>query len=86
MTGRVTRCGYRYSVYHRIARAALHEKRVSYDVVDVDPFSHLDASYPGLHPFGRVPTLLHGEFSVYETSAISRYIDCAFEGPLLSPA
>ena len=32
-----------------------------------------------LHPFNRVPILRHGDFTVYETSAIASYIDEAFE-------
>jgi glutathione S-transferase len=35
------------------------------------------------HPFGRIPTLQHGPLSLYETNAITRYIDEAFVGPAL---
>jgi glutathione S-transferase len=38
-----------------------------------------------LHPFNRVPIFEHGDFTVYETSAIISYIDEAFEGPRLTP-
>ena len=38
-----------------------------------------------LHPFGRVPVLTHGAFKLFETSAITRYVDRAFEGPALQP-
>ena len=78
--------GYRYSVYVRIARLALAEKGVTYDRVDVNPFApEVPASYLALHPFGRVPTLAHDGFTLYETSAITRYIDRAFAGPALQP-
>ncbi|MBS0527105.1 MAG: glutathione S-transferase family protein [Proteobacteria bacterium] len=78
--------GYRYSVYVRIARLALAEKRVAYDRVEVNPFApDVPASYPALHPFGRVPTLVHDGFTLYETGAITRYIDRAFPGPALQP-
>lgn len=86
MPEHVTLHGYRFSVYNRIARLVLHEKGVSYDVVEVDPFSDPDPEYLELHPFGRVPALSHGTFSVYETTAIARYIDGAFAGPSLQPA
>jgi glutathione S-transferase len=32
-----------------------------------------------------VPTLVHDEFALYETSAITRYIDRTFAGPALQP-
>lgn len=38
------------------------------------------------HPFGRIPVLVHGTFSVYETQAICRYVDEAFPGAPLQPA
>ncbi|MEX0318209.1 MAG: glutathione S-transferase family protein [Ruegeria sp.] len=77
--------GYRYSVYNRIARVALHCKQVNYEVIEVNPFSDLPESYLELHPFGRVPVLSHGSFNLFETGAITRYVDRAFEGPPLQP-
>ena len=78
--------GYRYSVYNRIARLALAEKGVAYDRVEVNPFApDMPASYLALHPFGRVPTLVHDGFTLYETGAITRYVDRAFAGPALQP-
>ena len=78
--------GYRYSVYVRIARLALVEKGVAYDQVEINPFAaEIPGSYLALHPFGRVPTLVQGDFVLYETAAITRYVDRAFEGPVLQP-
>jgi glutathione S-transferase len=78
--------GYHYSVYNRIARLALAEKGVAYDRVEVNPFAaDRPAAYLALHPFGRVPTLVHDGFVLYETGAITRYIDRAFPGPALQP-
>ena len=55
--------GYRYSVYLRIARLALAEKGVTYERVEVNPFAaDVPAAYLALHPFGRVPTLVHDDF------------------------
>lgn len=85
MNNPVTLHGYRFSVYHRIARMVLHEKGVEYEIEEIDPFSKLDPAYLKLHPFGRVPALTHGMFTVFETSAISRYIDNGFAGPPLQP-
>jgi len=76
--------GYQYSVYSWIARLALHEKRVVYSWIEIDPFvKNVPASYLAMHPFKRVPALIHGPFAVYETGAITRYVDEAFEGPKL---
>jgi glutathione S-transferase len=72
--------GYRYSVYNRIARLALAEKGVTYDRVEVNPFApDVPESYRALHPFGRVPALVHDGFALYETGAITRYIDRALQ-------
>jgi glutathione S-transferase len=79
--------GYRPSVYVRVARLALAEKSVAYDQAEVNPFApDPPADYLALHPFNRVPTLVHDGFVLYETGAIGRYIDRAFPGPALQPA
>jgi glutathione S-transferase len=78
--------GFRYSVYVRIARIALAEKGLAYEHVEVDPFApDMPIEYLDLHPFKRVPTLVDGDFVLYETEAITRYIDEAFPGPMLQP-
>ena len=79
--------GPRYSVYVRIARLTLAEKGVPYEQVEFDVFDPEDipAGYRDLHPFTRVPALEHDGFRLYETQAIARYIDEAFEGPALQP-
>jgi len=82
----VTLVGFRHSVYQRVVRIALHEKNIQFGVQEVDPFDPIEAkSLRDLHPFGRVPVLRHGTFALYETSAITRYIDAAFDGPSLVP-
>jgi glutathione S-transferase len=79
--------GYKYSVYNRIARLTLAEKGLTYERVEVNPFDpDRPAAYLTLHPFGRVPVLVHDGFAVYETGAIIRYVDRAFPGPRLQPA
>ncbi|HEX9964247.1 MAG TPA: glutathione S-transferase family protein [Allosphingosinicella sp.] len=77
--------GYGYSVYNRIARLALLLKEVGHETVEVDPFAELPEAYLRLHPFGLVPVLTHGAFELFETGAITRYVDRAFEGPPLQP-
>jgi glutathione S-transferase len=78
--------GYRYSVYLRIARMVLAEKGVTYRQIEVNPFAaEIPKDYLDLTPFRRVPTLVHGDFVLYETEAITRYIDEALPGPALQP-
>ncbi|MDX8521409.1 glutathione S-transferase family protein [Mesorhizobium dulcispinae] len=76
-----------YSVYVRIARMTLEEKGVDYDLVPVDIFAAegIPAWYLEHHPFGRIPAFEHDGFRLFETGAIARYVDEAFDGPALQP-
>ncbi|MBN9270910.1 MAG: glutathione S-transferase N-terminal domain-containing protein, partial [Mesorhizobium sp.] len=83
----VTVYGASYSVYIRIVRIALHEKGVPYNLVPVDVFADegVPPEHLARHPFGRIPAFEHDGFALYETSAITRYVDEAFSGPSLQP-
>jgi glutathione S-transferase len=79
--------GYRYSVYLRIVAMTLAEKNLAWTHVEVDPFAEtIPDTYLALNPFGRVPALVHDGFVLYETTAITRYIDDAFGDTALQPA
>jgi glutathione S-transferase len=80
--------GAAYSVYVRSARLALEEKGVPYRLEEVDVFAPggPPAAYRQRHPFGRIPAFEHDGFHLYETGAITRYVDEAFAGPPLQPA
>jgi glutathione S-transferase len=80
--------GLRVSVYTRIARLALEEKGIPYQLDEVDIFadSGPPADYLALNPFGSIPCLRHGELVLYETAAINRYLDEAFPPLLLQPS
>ncbi len=83
--GPVLLFGARYSVYTRIARLALEEKGVGYELVEVDVFAP-DGPPPehlARHPFGRIPAFGHEAVALYEAGAIARYVDEAFAGPAL---
>ncbi|TPL90172.1 glutathione S-transferase family protein [Mesorhizobium sp. B2-3-12] len=77
-----------YSVYVRIARMALEEKGIDYELVPLDIFAAdgIPAWYLEHHPFGRIPAFEHETFRLFETNAIARYVDEAFHGPALQPA
>jgi glutathione S-transferase len=79
--------GAAYSVYVRAARLALEEKGVAYDLVEIDVFglAGAPADHLARQPFGRIPAFEHGDFHLYETAAITRYVDEAFGGPALQP-
>jgi glutathione S-transferase len=48
--------------------------------------AHKTPEYLVKNPFGRLPTIEHGDFVLYEAQAIGRYIDQVFDGPSLTPA
>lgn len=83
----VTLYGLPRSVYTRIARLTLEEKTVPYHLEEVEIFGPdgVPAAHAKRHPFGRIPVLSHAELSIYETTAICRYVDEAFPGPSLQP-
>lgn len=76
------------SAYVRAARLALAEKGVAYRLVAVDVFTPGGPPVEHLvrQPFGKIPALEHEGFRLYETGAITRYVDEAFDGPPLQPA
>jgi glutathione S-transferase len=79
--------GYHHSVYVRIVRMTLIEKRLAWEHVEVDPFaSEPDPHYARLNPFGRVPTVVDDGFVIYETAAITRYLDETHAETRLQPA
>ena len=83
----VTLHGPGFSTYVRSARLALEEKGVDYEM---DEFNFIADGMPAAqlarHPFGKVPAHSHDGLVLYETGAIARYVDEAFEGPPLQPA
>lgn len=68
--------GASYSVYVRIARLALEEIGVPYELVEVDIFAKdkVPPDYAGRHPFGRIPAFEHDGFRLFETDAIAAYV------------
>jgi glutathione S-transferase len=77
--------GINFSSYVRSVRAALIEKGVEYDLDQVNILTGETTAPAHLarHPFGKIPAFTVGALTIYETSAIIRYIDAAFRGPRL---
>jgi glutathione S-transferase len=80
----VTLFGFPRSVYVQMAGLVLTHKEGSYAFHDLEPEMNTP-SHLSLHPFERVPILRHGDFTLYETSAIVTYADDVFDGPKLTP-
>jgi glutathione S-transferase len=73
------------SPFARAVLATLEEKRARYRIAPVNPGQHKAPEHLARHPFGRIPAIEHGDFSLYETQAILRYIDRVIPTPALSP-
>ncbi|QPF91028.1 glutathione S-transferase family protein [Bradyrhizobium commune] len=74
------------SPYARAAMAALEEKGADWRLVALQPGTSRQPEHLSRHPFGRMPVLDHGAFSVYETQAVLRYLDRVLPQPALTPA
>ncbi len=72
-----------YSTFTWSARLALAEKGVAYDL---ESARLRTPEYGALHPYQRMPVLVHDGFVVYESLAVMQYVDEAFDGPALRPA
>ncbi len=83
----LTLLGLERSVYTRIARLALEEKSADYILEEVDIFvdGGPPKDYLKHNPFGKIPCLIHEDYCLYETGAITRYVDEFFTGSSLQP-
>ncbi|MEO7734555.1 MAG: glutathione S-transferase family protein [Kofleriaceae bacterium] len=70
------------SSYVRTARMIALEKGVPHVL---EPIELRSEAHGKLHPWRRVPVLRHGDITLYETSAIARYLDDVGTGPSLLP-
>ncbi|BDB30202.1 MULTISPECIES: glutathione transferase [Cupriavidus] len=68
------------SPYAMSAFVALHEKRLPFELstVDLGSRANYDESYTAKSLTQRVPTLMHGDFALSESSAITEFLDDAF--------
>lgn len=66
----------------RAVRMACLEKGVEYVLKPVIPHT---PEIEAIHPYGKIPAMRHGDFTLCESKAIVTYIDKAFPGPKLFP-
>ena len=71
------------SSYTRVVCMVCEEKGIDYVLTE----TMLGApELRGVHPFGKMPVLRHGDFELCESKAIATYLDRGFPGPQLIPA
>ena len=68
------------SSFTRTVRLACHEKGIDYELVPMFP-----GQLGALNPFQKIPVIVHGDMTLYESTAILRYLDRTFPGPKLWP-
>jgi len=68
------------SQFTRATRLAAREKGDDYELVPTRP----GETAPN-NPLGKIPMMKHGDFTLYESPAIARYIDRTFDGLPLWP-
>src|ERR1700761_5682994 len=73
------------SPYLRAALLGLEEKGLRYRLSAMPMGANRSEAHLQRQPFARIPVLEHGEFCLYETQAILRYVDTLGSGPSLVP-
>jgi glutathione S-transferase len=65
----------------------LHEKQAKFDMVVVDfaTGQHKQPEHLARQPFGQIPALSDGDFQMFESRAMMRYIDETVPGQALTP-
>jgi glutathione S-transferase len=81
MIDEIVVCGIPGSPFLRAVQMGLEEKRATYRVEAMGPGESKTEAHLKRHPFGRVPAFRHGDFGLYETQAILRYLDDVFAEP-----
>jgi glutathione S-transferase len=72
--------GVSQSAFTRTVRLACQEKGIDYELVPMFP-----GQMGALNPFQKMPAMTHGDFTLFESTAILRYLDRTFPGPKLWP-
>jgi glutathione S-transferase len=79
--------GHPWSINTRKVRVVFAEKMYEPELVfvDIPRGAHKAPEHLARHPFGKLPVLFDGDFSVYETAAVMGYLDEVLPGASLSP-
>jgi glutathione S-transferase len=74
------------SPFVRAVLMGLEEKGLGWRLQPVAPGASKSPEHLARHPFGRVPAVEHGDFMIYETQAVLRYLERLQPEPSLTPA
>lgn len=74
------------SPFMRSVEITLQEKSTPYRLELIAPAASKEPAYMARQPFGKIPAFQHGDFQLYETQAIVRYIDQVVPAPALVPS
>jgi glutathione S-transferase len=74
------------SPFLRAVEMGLREKGAAYRLEVLGPGEAKSEAHLKRHPFGRIPAFEHGDFQLYESQAILRYLDDIFPEPPLEPS
>jgi glutathione S-transferase len=74
------------SPFGRSVLATLEAKHADYRLQTLGAGGTKGPEHMARHPFGRIPTLSHGDFELFETQAIVRYLDRVIPTPALTPS
>jgi glutathione S-transferase len=76
------------STYSRRVLIALAEKNIPHEkvLVDLGARKQKEPEFQALNPYGRVPTLVDGDFVLYESTAILNYLETKHPSPALVPS
>jgi glutathione S-transferase len=74
------------SPWLRTVEVTLKEKGLDYRLQVMSPADMKTPAHLEMHPFGRIPIFEDGDFRLYETQAIMRYLEQQFPDPPLMPA
>ncbi len=87
MSDKLTVYGFDESTYVRTVRMVLAEKGAEYDLVPVDLMTgeNKQPEHMARHPFAKIPVVEHGGKRLYETGAITRYLNDVLPGKSLVP-
>ena len=75
------------STFARRVRVALLEKEISCELIELDlpGGKHKEDWYAALNPYTKVPTLVDGDLTLYESASILMYLEATHPVPALLP-